>query len=40
VKRWHPDRLPTKDPVVIAEAERRFAEVRAAYESLVAELSR
>jgi DnaJ-domain-containing protein 1 len=40
VKRWHPDRIPTRDPVVIAESERRFRELRAAYESLVAELSR
>ena len=39
VKRWHPDRIPTKDPVVVNEAMRRFQEMRAAYESLVAELS-
>jgi hypothetical protein len=39
VKRWHPDRIPTRDPVVLGEAVRRFQEMRAAYESLVAELS-
>jgi DnaJ-domain-containing protein 1 len=39
VKRWHPDRIPTKDPVVLAEAHRRFSELRAAYEALTAELS-
>jgi len=40
VKRWHPDRIPTNDPVVVGDAMRRFQEMRAAYESLVAELSR
>jgi hypothetical protein len=40
VKRWHPDRIPTSDPVVVGEAMRRFQEMRAAYEALVAELSR
>jgi hypothetical protein len=40
VKRWHPDRIPTKDPVVLAEAERRFRELHDAYEALVAELRR
>jgi len=39
VKRWHPDRIPTTDPVVLAEAHRRFSELRAAYEALTAELS-
>jgi len=39
VKRWHPDRIPTGDPVVVGEAMRRFQEMRAAYEALVAELS-
>ena len=39
VKRWHPDRIPTTDPVVVGEAVRRFKELRAAYEALVAELS-
>lgn len=39
VKRWHPDRVPSGDPVVVEEAHRRFAELRRAYESLVAELS-
>jgi hypothetical protein len=38
-RRWHPDRLPTTDVVVLAEAERRFLELRAAYDALVAELS-
>jgi hypothetical protein len=38
-RRWHPDRIPTKDVVVLAEAQRRFLEMRAAYEALVAELS-
>jgi curved DNA-binding protein CbpA len=38
-RRWHPDRIPTRDVVVIAEAERRFLEMRAAYDALVAELS-
>lgn len=38
-RRWHPDRIPTTDVVVIAEAERRFLEMRAAYDALVAELS-
>ena len=38
-RRWHPDRIPTTDVVVIAEAERRFLEIRAAYDALVAELS-
>jgi hypothetical protein len=40
VKRWHPDRIPSTDPVVLGEALRRFQEMRAAYEALVAELSR
>jgi DnaJ-like protein len=40
VKRWHPDRIPTNDPTVLAESTRRFQEIRAAYEALVAELSR
>ena len=39
VKRWHPDRIPTTDPVVLAEAHRRFSELHAAYEALTAELS-
>jgi DnaJ-domain-containing protein 1 len=39
VKRWHPDRIPTADPVVLAEAHLRFQEIRAAYEALVAEMS-
>jgi len=39
VKRWHPDRIPTRDPVVTEDAARRFAEMRRAYELLVAELS-
>jgi DnaJ-domain-containing protein 1 len=39
-KRWHPDRFATKDPVVLAEAHSRLLEARAAYEALVAELSR
>lgn len=34
VKRWHPDRIPTADPVVLNEARRRFEEIRAAYEAL------
>jgi hypothetical protein len=38
VKRWHPDRIPSKDPVVVQEAQRRFHEIHAAYETLVAEL--
>ena len=38
VKRWHPDRIPTKDPVVLHEAQLRFQEMRTAYEALVAEL--
>lgn len=38
VKRWHPDRIPTQDPVVLHEAHLRFQEMRAAYEALVAEL--
>jgi DnaJ-like protein len=38
-RRWHPDRIPTRDVVVLAEAERRFLEMRAAYDALVAELS-
>jgi DnaJ domain len=40
VKRWHPDRLRTADPVVLAESQRRFQELRDAYESVLAELSR
>jgi hypothetical protein len=40
VKRWHPDRIASRDPVVLAESTRRFAELRSAYEALVAELSR
>lgn len=38
-RRWHPDRIPTTDVVVLAEAQRRFLEMRAAYDALVAELS-
>ncbi len=38
VKRWHPDRIPTRDPVVLEESLRRFQEIRSAYEVLVAEL--
>lgn len=37
VKRWHPDRIPTTDPVVLMEASRRFQEMRAAYEAILAE---
>ncbi len=40
VKRWHPDRLRTADPVVLAESQRRFQELRDAYEAVLAELSR
>jgi hypothetical protein len=40
VKRWHPDRIPSQDPVVVEEAHRRFGEIRVAYESLVAEMTR
>lgn len=39
VKRWHPDRIPTSDPVVVGESLKRFQELRAAYEALVVELS-
>ena len=39
VKRWHPDRIPTTDPVVLEEAHRRFSELHAAYEALTVELS-
>jgi hypothetical protein len=40
VKRWHPDRIRTADPVVLAESQRRFQELRDAYEAVLAELSR